>query len=684
MSSQQPDEHLYTNHLIHENSPYLLQHAHNPVEWYPWGEEALKKAEEENKMLLISIGYAACHWCHVMEHESFEDSLVAEKMNKNFVCIKIDREERPDIDAVYMAACELSSGRGCGWPLNSFALPDGRPVWAGTYFPKDRWMNVLDQFAGMWTDEKDKLNNYADQLTKGIKAQDDIIRGAPRQWSLADAEKMAEGMITKVDMQKGGRKGAPKFPMPTNYRYLLHYYVMTGNEEALGAVQVTLQEMAQGGIYDQLGGGFARYSVDPNWLVPHFEKMLYDNGQLLSLYSEAYQVTGNELYRKVIDETVAWLDREMTDEAGGFYSSLDADSEGEEGKFYVWTETEIDQLLTKDEAELYKDYFTIKSSGNWEHGRNILHRKMSDADLLKKYDIPYSQLQQTIASANQKLFTHRSTRIRPGLDDKVLTSWNALMLKGLVDAYRATQDQSFLDRALRNATFLKKYMMKEDYRLMRNYKDGQVKINAFLDDYAFAIEAFMALYEATFEDDWLQDARRLCDYAVTHFYDQESKLFNYTSDLDPPLVAQKRELGDNVIPGSNSAMARNLNFLSHYYFDEDYATISDQLLFTMTEPILQSGHTSFYSNWALLYLEKLHDTYEIAIVGDDFKTAKNEMQKKLLPNTIYMGGRDEGSLELLQDKLQSGRTVIYVCQNRVCRLPVEEPDGALSQIQYLK
>ncbi len=682
MSSQQSD-HKHTNHLIHENSPYLLQHAHNPVDWYPWGEEALEKARREDKMMLISIGYAACHWCHVMEHESFEDSVVAEIMNEHFVCIKIDREERPDIDDIYMTACQLASGQGCGWPLNSFALPDARPVWAGTYFPKEQWMNILRQFAKMWTNEKDKLQDYAQKLTRGIQSQDQIIKAETQSFSKEIAHKMAKGLLDKVDMRRGGRQGSPKFPMPSNYRYLLNYHVMTDDEDALEAVNITLTQMANGGIYDQLGGGFARYSVDADWIVPHFEKMLYDNGQLLSLYSQAYSLTGDSLYSKVIGEMIGWLNREMTDASGGFYSSLDADSEGEEGKFYVWTASEIDSLLTEVEAQIYKDYFTVKPGGNWEEGKNILYRNLSDENVCRKHGITHSELQSVISSSNDKLFIARAERIRPGLDDKILTSWNALMIIGLLDAYQATQNEQPLKMALRNADFLKKFMLQDDHRLARNFKDGKVKINGFLDDYAFTIEAFMKLYQVTFDEKWLYEAKALADYAIKHFYDQESGFFYYTSDIDPPLVARKKEIGDNVIPGSNSAMARNLHFLSHYFYDEGYRGLSDQLLFSMVEPILQSGQTSFYSNWALLYLEKLHPTYEIAIVGKDFRKHLQSFQRMFLPNSLFLGGADEGSLALLRDKLQDDETMIYVCQNRVCQLPVRTVDKAIKQVTYL-
>ncbi|MCB0666930.1 MAG: thioredoxin domain-containing protein [Saprospiraceae bacterium] len=679
MSSQQ-DDLTHTNHLIHENSPYLLQHAHNPVNWYPWGEEALEKAKKEQKIILVSIGYAACHWCHVMEHESFEDSAVAKVMNDHFVCIKVDREERPDIDDVYMTACQLASGRGCGWPLNAFALPDGRPVWAGTYFPKDQWLKVLDQFKNMWVDDKEKLEKFAEQITAGIQQQDEIVVGEPQSLNEHEAAQMADAMLRQVDMKKGGRKGAPKFPMPGNYEYLLSYHKMSGDANALEAVKVTLDQMAYGGIYDQLAGGFARYSTDSIWLAPHFEKMLYDNAQLLSLYAHGYQVTQSSLYKDVISNTIQWLNAEMTDQSGGFYSSLDADSEGEEGKFYVWSEAEIDEVLGEKSA-IFKKYYNVLPQGNWED-QNILHRQKDDNEVASELGISEEELKSTIKALKEKLLLARNRRIRPGLDDKILTAWNALAISGLVNAAQALDEDEYLNLAIRTARFIKEQMWKEDGRLLRNYKDGQVKINAFLDDYAFLSEAFLNLYQATFDETWLYDAKKLTEYAINHFYDHEAKLFNYTSDIDPPLVARKKEIGDNVIPGSNSAMARNLHILGQYFPETQFQAKSDTMLYTMTGPILESGQTGFYSNWALLYLEKLIPTYEIAVLGSNAKEVSKKLQSEFLPNVIYLGGSSEGTLELLEDKLQPDKTMIYVCQNKVCQLPVTEPEKALTQIKY--
>jgi len=679
--SSQPDHSVHTNHLIHENSPYLLQHAHNPVDWYPWGEEALAKAKTENKMILVSIGYAACHWCHVMEHESFEDSLVAAVMNQNFVCIKVDREERPDIDDVYMTACQLASGKGCGWPLNAFALPDGRPVWAGTYFPQEQWLKVLEQFKTLWETDREKLNGYAESLTIGIQQRDQIVAGVPQEFEPETARQMASGLLSQVDMKLGGRQGAPKFPMPANYQYLLNYHAMTGDEEALEAVNTTLQHMAWGGIYDQIGGGFARYSTDAQWLVPHFEKMLYDNGQLLSLYSKAYQVTENPLYKEVVEQTIDWITREMTNDLGGFYSSLDADSEGEEGKFYVWTAHEIENLFPSEVSTVLMDYYNASEKGNWEEV-NILHRDQHSSTIAKKHNLTEEQLEELIASSKTTLLHAREERIRPGLDDKILTSWNSLMITGLVNSYQALGNPAHLQSAVRNAHFIKDQMLQTDYRLMRNYKDGEVKINAFLDDYAFLIEAFINLYQVTFDETWIYDAKKLAEYTFTHFYDPTSGLFYYTSDIDPPLIARKKELGDNVIPGSNSAMARNLHVLGHYYPETDFTAVSDSMIFQMIDPIVESNQTSFYSNWALLYLEKMNPTYEVAIIGPEYSSLSTSMQRSFVPNAIYLGGETEGTLDLLKDKLQPGNTRIYVCQNKVCQLPVSDAGKALLQMKY--
>ena len=672
----------YTNHLAKESSPYLLQHANNPVDWHPWNEATLAKAKAENKLILVSVGYSACHWCHVMEHESFEDTAVAKIMNEHFINIKVDREERPDVDDVYMTACQLATGRGCGWPLNAFALPDGRPVWAGTYFPKKEWVNVLEYFIKVQKEEPDKLDVYAADLLEGIRQNGRIaFNGSDQIFTTDNLSGITTNFLKNVDLKKGGRKGAPKFPMPNNYQFLLRQYHQTGNEKALKAVTVTLDNMANGGIYDHLGGGFARYSTDDKWKVPHFEKMLYDNSQLVSLYSQAYQVTKNPLYQQVVEETTAFVERELMDKNGSFYSSLDADSEGEEGKFYVWTEEELAAVFQDDDQlKIFSNYYEIYKKGNWEH-TNILHRKKSKEEVAKISGISLEELDKTIMDAKVKLMKARDKRVRPGLDDKGLTAWNALMLKGYVDAYKAFGKEAYLKTAINNANFIVSEMLQSDNRLNRNYKDGKSVINAFLDDYALTAEAFIALYQVTFEEKWLLKAKDLVDYATTHFFDAESGMYNYTSDLDPPLIARKMETSDNVIPASNSVIAKDLYLLGLYFYDRDFIAKSKQMMHNMSQSVVESDEPNFYSNWCALYSMMVHPPYEVAIVGENYAALQKEWNDAYLPNAILLGGATEGSLELLESKLQEGATMIYVCQNKVCKFPVEEVAKARTMLE---
>ena len=674
-------EHKHTNALIDESSPYLLQHAHNPVDWHPWGPEALAKAKKENKLLIVSIGYAACHWCHVMEHESFEDSLVAEIMNEHFVPIKVDREERPDVDDVYMTACNLVTGRG-GWPLNAFALPDGRPVWAGTYFPKEQWLSVLEQFKNLKENDPEKLEDQAEKLTAGIQSQDQIsLISAEEEFTTEDVSKIGQTMLKQIDMKEGGRKGAPKFPMPNNYEFLLKYHHLSGDQTAFDAVKTTLDKMMYGGIYDQLGGGFARYSTDAMWKAPHFEKMMYDNGQLVSLYAQAYKLTKDPEYKRIIEETLSWVEREMTSKEGGFYSSLDADSEGEEGKFYVWTRAEIDAVISdKSEADIFCNYYNVVSEGNWEHGNNILLRKKTDAQVAKERELTEEALSDIIKRAKAALMAERDKRERPGLDDKILTSWNAIMLKGYVDAYSALQEPSYLAKALRNANFIIEKQKQDDHRLNRNHKNGKSSINGFLDDYALTIDAFIALYQVSFDEKWLMEAEHLCEYARAHFFNSDNSMFNFTSDIDPPLVARKSEIGDDVIPGSNSVMARNLKYLGELLYNTQYLEISDQMLTNLYATLTTIEQPSFYSNWAQLFVDMAYPPYEVAILGEESESSRKIMMTNYLPNVLFLGGKSEGKLKLLEDKLQEDRTMIYVCQNKSCKFPVDDPTEALKLI----
>ncbi|MEI7503169.1 MAG: thioredoxin domain-containing protein [Paludibacter sp.] len=662
-------QHKHTNQLIHESSPYLLQHAHNPVNWYPWGQEALDKAQYEHKLIIVSIGYAACHWCHVMEHESFESEEVANYMNANFVCIKVDREERPDIDQVYMNAVQLISGQG-GWPLNCITLPDGRPIWGGTYYPTSNWLDMLAQVSNFVIQNPDKAEHQAKTLTQGIQSSEMIVEDAEKpDYNLSNLHEIFDNWKSDIDYVEGGQNRAPKFPLPVGYQFLLHYHHVSKNKDALKAVTVTLDKMANGGIYDQIGCGFSRYSTDAVWKVPHFEKMLYDNAQLVSLYSAAFQQTKNPYYKTIVNETLEFVERELTSEEGGFYASLDADSEGVEGKFYVWTANEMKEVLGKN-ADLMMDYYNVTEEGNWEDGVNILLKKASDKAIAHKYNITESKLTECILEAKDLLLKKRSKRVRPGLDDKMLTSWNGLMTKGYIDAYRAFDDEKYLEMALRNAEFIIQKLKADDNRLNRNYKNGKATINGFLDDYAFTIDAFIGIYQATFDEKWLTKAQQLTIYCLTHFFDVISGMFYYTSDMDASLIARKMELSDNVIPSSNSAMAKNLYVLGHYFYNESYIEMAKTMLGNVKKSTLKGG--AYYANWDILMTWMASEPYEVAIVGKHCEAKRKEFDKHYLPNVFLSGGKTEGTLSVLEGRLVDGETTIYVCQNKVCGLPVRE------------
>jgi uncharacterized protein YyaL (SSP411 family) len=675
-STSDMSQHQHTNSLIDETSPYLLQHAHNPVDWEAWNDESLARAKQEQKLMLISIGYSACHWCHVMEHESFEDSAVAAFMNQNFVCIKVDREERPDVDQVYMNAVQLMTGRG-GWPLNCFVLPDGRPLYGGTYFPKEQWMDVMQKVVGIWENDREKAFEYATNLTKGINESELIAKNtAEAQFKIDQVASVVDAWIKTVDNKEGGPNRAPKFPLPNNYEFLLRYGTLTQNKEVLDHVNLTLQKIAFGGIYDQVGGGFTRYSTDAFWKVPHFEKMLYDNGQLVSLYSEAYQATKNPLYKEIVEQTLEFIEREMTSKDGSFYSAIDADSEGEEGKFYVWKKEELESLLA-DDFDWVKDYYNINQKGHWEHGNYIPLRDETDEDFAKKRGWSLDILKSKVMTVNAKLLKERNKRIRPGLDDKQLTSWNALMLKGYADAYRVFGNKDYLETAIRNAEFILKNQKQKDGALWHSHKEGRSTINGFLEDYCFTIEAFVSLYQATFDRKWLDEANELAAYAIEHFQDEKSGMFYFNSDKDPKLVARKMELTDNVIPASNSSIAKGLFYLGHYLDKKQYLDISEQMLNNVYPGIEQGG--SWYSNWLELSLHYTKPFYEVAIVGQDAETKRSELEQFYYPNRILVGGKKENGLPLLTHKLVPEETYIYVCVDKACQMPVKEVSEAEEQ-----
>lgn len=668
------------NRLAHAGSPYLREHADNPVDWYEWGPEALEKAKKENKPLIISIGYSSCHWCHVMEEESFMDTAVARIMNEHFVSIKIDREERPDIDQIYLNAAQLISGSG-GWPLNAFTLPDGKPFYAATYFPKDQWLRILHQIVDAFKKENANVIKQAEALTKGVQTYELITTPVDSATKIEQKIYLDifNGWSSYLDYESGGLNGAPKFPMPVNWEFLLQYHFLTGNKKALNIVTTTLDHMAQGGIYDQLGGGFSRYSTDSQWRAPHFEKMLYDNGQLVSLYAHAYQVTKKPLYAEVIAETLGFIEREMTTPEGGFYSSLNADSEGEEGKFYIWTKAEINNILDSKTAELLSNYYQVSDSGNWESRKNILYRKIASHEFARKNNITTNEWDRILKDAQKKLILARSKRVRPSTDDKILTSWNALMLIGYTDAYVATRDQRYLKTALNNARFLEENMIRSDGALWRNYKDGKAGIEAFLDDYALLAKAFIHLYQVTFDIHWLEKARSLSDFSIEHFLDKKTGMFYYTSDVSKDLIARKMELTDNVIPSSNSILAEVLFYLGEYYQKNSYTEMSKVMLNQVFKDLSASSGL-FYANWARHVGTLVFRPYEVAVLGEHALEKSIQLQQHYNPLTIFMGGNKE-DLPLLENKYVEGKTIIYVCRNRVCKLPVQDVEEAMEQLK---
>jgi len=667
--------HTEPNNLIKASSPYLLQHAYNPVQWYEWGNEALEKAKAENKLILVSIGYSACHWCHVMERECFENHEVAEVMNQHFVCVKVDREERPDIDQIYMYAIQLMTGSG-GWPLNCICLPDQRPIYGGTYFRKNDWINILENVAALWANEPDKAIQYAERLTAGINDSEKIVKSASQEaYNESHLTEIIEPWKRHFDIGFGGYNRAPKFPLPNNWSFLLRYGFLKDDESVFTAVCHTLEEMARGGIYDQIGGGFARYSVDDKWHVPHFEKMLYDNAQLISLYIEAYQCTKFDSFKQVAVQSIDWVFNEMTSPEGLFYSALDADSEGVEGKFYIWNKEEFDSIVGED-AALIAEYYNVTAEGNWEEERtNILRKTVADDDLQEKYGIDAATLYDKVNAASEKLLEVRNKRIRPGLDDKCLTAWNGMMIKALADAATVLNHASYYQKASLAAKFILNNL-KTSNGLYRNFKNGKASIVGFLDDYAFFIEALIALYEYDFNDQWLTEAKELTDAVIENFTDVESPMFFYTSVKSENLIARKHEVMDNVIPASNSTMAQNLKKLGLLFDLEGYNNKADEMLAAVHPKIKTYG--SAYSNWAIQLLNEVQGINEIAIVGLEIDLVKLELSNHYVPNKITLGGT-KSNLPLLKGK-QSNETKVYICRNKVCQLPVSTVEEALAYL----
>ena len=673
----------HTNDLIHESSPYLLQHAHNPVHWKAWRTEVLQQAKNENKLIIVSIGYAACHWCHVMEKECFEDEEVAQTMNEHFINIKIDREERPDIDHIYMDALQMMRGQG-GWPLNIVALPDGRPFWGATYVKKDQWIRALEQIAQIYKDNPEKLEAYAKDLADGIR-QINLIdnEAATSILTLDELTAVVKRWYRHFDNQKGGYNRAPKFMMPGNLDFLLHYYYATNDQSIGDYLNLTLTKMAYGGIFDHLGGGFARYSVDTKWHVPHFEKMLYDNALLISLYAKAYGKSRNPLYAEVVRETIDFARVELLDDNGGFYSSLDADSnndkgELEEGAYYVWREDELKAALGEN-FSLFKDYYNINSYGHWEHGNYVLIRDQTKEAIAKKYKIDTDSLVKIIDNCKALLIDLRNRRARPRLDDKILCSWNGLMLKGLTDAYRFIGHPEYLSLAERNANFIYSQFVRKNGELFHNHKDGKSSITGYLEDYAAVIDGFIGLYEVTFEEKWLELAKELTNHCIEDYYDEGSGLFYFNSRKEDHLIRRTLETADNVIPASNSIMCKNLIRLSKIYMDENFEERAYRMIAKMQERMVK--HPESHANWLHTILYTQQPFYEVAVVGDNFQELRHTMQSNYRPNSIYAGTYKDSSLELLANRYQNGETLIYICVQGACQLPVSSAEEAFSQME---
>ncbi len=662
---QEMEDPRTANNLINETSPYLLQHAYNPVQWLPWGEDALERAKKENKLIIISIGYSSCHWCHVMEHESFENEEVAALMNEHFISIKVDREERPDIDQVYMTAVQLMTGSG-GWPLNCITLPDGRPVYGGTYFPKASWINVLNQLQQEFRNNPKRMEEYAAKLASGVQQVELIDRVEPKEkLSTSEFEEKIREITGSFDQKRGGFNRAPKFPIPNNLEFFLQYYQQTRDSAFLSHVITTLDEMGNGGIYDQVGGGFARYSVDADWKIPHFEKMLYDNAQLISVYSHAYQLTGNSRYKKIVEETFEFLNREMKGKEELYYSALDADSEGEEGKFYVWKEAELKEALGANYDKAVS-HFNVGSATLWEHGNHHLLRN------------PDSQLTDEEADELRNLLLKtREGRVKPGLDDKSLTSWNGLMISGLVDAYKAFGDERYLQQAETSMNALLKHQLNAG-RLNHSFKNSTSTINGFLEDYAFVSTALIELYEVTLEVKYLHRAKEIADHAIEKFADKNSGMMFFTSADDPALIARKTEVGDNVIPASNSAMAIAIEKLGRYLDDTSYASLSQTMIQNMEPHLLR--YPSGYTNWARLWMMHHYPYYEVAVCGTEAKATVQNIAKHYLPNAMILGTVSEEHLPLLRNKVVADQTTVYVCVNKSCKAPTTDYREALEEL----
>jgi len=670
----------HTNRLINETSPYLLQHAHNPVDWYPWGPEALVRARAEDKPILLSIGYSACHWCHVMEHESFENEEIARIMNENFVCIKVDREERPDLDSIYMNAVQMMTGHG-GWPMTMFLTPELKPFYGGTYYPPaDRqglpgFPRVLLTIADSYENRRHDILSSADAITGELRKMN-RFHATDEMLTTEVLNQAFSALASSFDRVNGGFGHAPKFPPSMALMFFLRYYNRTNSPASLEMAELTLDKMAAGGMYDHLGGGFARYSVDAHWLVPHFEKMLYDNALLARIYLYAYQATGKQSYRRVAEEILEYIIRDMTDRTGGFYSAEDADSEGEEGKFYVWTKAEVIDILGEEDCQLFCDYFDVTEQGNFEHGKSILNTPVKIEDVARDKGIDVEEFARRIEAARKKLFYVREERVRPGRDEKILAAWNGLMLTAFAEAANILGRDDYRAVAVKNAEFLLANLVRNG-RVLRTYKDGAAKLNGYLEDYAYLIEGLIAVYEATFDLKFYESARGLADTMIEQFWDEADGGFFFTSADHEELITRTKDYFDNATPSGNSVAAIALMKLRLLTEESKYQRCAATILRTMRQTMAKYPSAFGYLLAALdLYLS---EPKEIAIIAEpDSHEARSfiaEIYSRYLPNKVVAlrGPDDERAaqlIKLLADRsMIDGKPTVYVCRNYTCLAP---------------
>ena len=653
----------------------MLQHAYNPVNWRPWSQETLKLAQDEDKPLLISIGYAACHWCHVMAHETFENDAAAAVMNEHFICVKVDREERPDIDQIYMDAVQLMTGGG-GWPLNCFALPDGSPFYGGTYYPRDQWIALCESVAHEYHSNRRKIDDYALQMKQNFSAPYPFL--VESSDLKADEEKltlMVNEWKSSFDSINGGENRAPKFPLPANLEFLLAYGYLFNDEPFTDHVLLTLRRMAQGGIYDQIGGGFARYSTDEIWKVPHFEKMLYDNAQLITLYTHAFQMTHDTDFKQVVEETIEFVLRELTAPEGIFYSSLDADSEGVEGKYYTWEMPELEEVLG-DLLPVAREIYNFNPAGHWEDGRYIPLKQGTIESATKRLNMSEVEFKSKIIQIKNILFNARQQRVRPALDDKALASWNGLMIKALAEAAIIFENKDYLKMAETAARFILNNFRMQDGGIFHSYRDGKASIPGFLEDYALLADGLFALYQAGFDEEWLRKSEELIIYCLEHFYDPQTGFFSFTSSVHADSKYKKVEIIDGVIPSSNSVLAHLLFRHSRLLDHPDWEEIAMKMLGKMEEQILSNG--SMFANWAKLLVNQIQPFYEIVATGDEAVEKAAQLQSNYLPQAVIAAARSKSALPIFEGRISDGKTRIFVCRNKSCQLPVITVEEALA------